>query len=119
MKNLFYLLAIFPIAWEMYSLLNIKKVFEINKLSKTLKQEEYTPSIKALGICMLGYYIWCFIGLFSSQWILFLLIFVLSVIPKNKLWILFFDALLSLIILLFIILNQYHFKINFFHLITN
>ena len=45
------------------------------------------------------YLIYCFVGLMSSQWVLFLLIILLAFIPKRWLWWRYVDSLVTLLIL--------------------
>ncbi len=71
-----------------------------------------------LGIYTLAsfyYWIILFIGLLSFQWYFFLLIIIMGFIPKGKyIWIRRVDSLITISILLFIVLNKFHFHINLF-----
>ena len=57
-----------------------------------------------IGLLLLG------IGLFSSQWICFLVVLVMSFSQIQKLgaWAVFLDSLVTVIIYAFAILNAYH-----------
>lgn len=112
MKHLFYFLAILPIIWEMMNLVSIKKTHEIATSMKGKKYDDYSTSQKTLGVCMLGYIIWTFIGLFSFQWVLFLGLILFRLIPKKYIWFRWIYSLISFIVLVFILLNGYHFKID-------
>lgn len=71
------------------------------------------------GVCLfiifqLLYIIWCLVGLFSSQWIVFIVIFIMSLL--HKLWKSyvgnFIDSFITVSLLIFALLNTYHFHIN-------
>lgn len=69
---------------------------------------DYAIDYKFIDFCMLIYSLFSFIGLFSSQWLLFIPLIILGFIPRKwKVWV-FIDALISLILIVFIILNKYH-----------
>ena len=57
-----------------------------------------------LGLLLLG------IGLFSSQWVCFLVVLAMSFsrIQKLGVWAIFLDSLVTVIIYVFAILNAYH-----------
>ncbi len=122
MRHIYYFMAIFPILWELYTLQNILKVHNFSKKfkkdAKDKKFDEWTDSQKALSIFMIGYLVWAFIGLFSSQWILFLFIFVISFIPKVNITIRWIDSFISVLVFLFILLNTYHFHIDIIKLLN-
>lgn len=56
------------------------------------------------GLLLLG------IGLFSSQWVCFLIVLVMSFsqIQKLGVWAVFLDSLVTVIIYVFAVLNAYH-----------
>jgi hypothetical protein len=69
---------------------------------------------------MVGYIVWIFVGLFSSiNWAVFLIMIFMSFIPKKTIWFLAIDSFITSVLLLFVILNQYHLKIDVFELIKN
>ena len=119
MKHIFYFLTILPIIWEIANLTNTKRVhdfaFNLRKM-KGKKITEYTQKQKEIVFWMLGYIIWNFIGLFTFQWPVFLVFFLIGLIPKRVMWFRWIDSFISLIILLFIVLNAYHFKIDIWNL---
>lgn len=114
MKHLFYFIAFLPILWEAMVLANPRVVnrFLDNLKAKKGNSEQYTQTEKFFGVLQIGYFIWCFIGLFSSQWVLFLPMVILGVIPKRYHTLRYVDSLISLALLIFIILNAYHFRID-------
>lgn len=118
MTYIFYLLAILPILFELMVLKNPKKIINFTKSFKKKDNEERRDMNKyeiAFVLLQLGYFIWNFIGLFSSQWVLFGCIFILSIIPKgNYLFVRRIDALLTLGLLFFILINRFHLHVSIF-----
>jgi len=119
MKHLFYFMTVFPILWEMGSLVEMKKVQLFSKRLKNTKSSDLTKKQSTFYLLHFGYIIWNFIGFFTFQWSLFLGLFLLALIPKNNNTVRRFDSLLSLMILVFIVLNAYHFKIDIWTEILN
>jgi hypothetical protein len=112
MKHVFYFLTVFPILWEMFNLLSVKKTHKFAMSFKDTKAKDFTSDQKVFCFFQFGYTFWVFIGLFSFQWCAFLFLFLFGFIPKRIIYYRYFDAVVSLITLLFIILNSYHFKID-------
>lgn len=120
MKDLFYFLAIFPLVWEFYVLTNAKEVYENHlALKKQDKKTTLSMSDACFAVFMFFYTVWNFIGLFSFQWFVFLMFFVLSLIPKKYVWMRFVDAFTSIAFLLFIVLNAYHFHIDVWQIVKS
>lgn len=122
MKNVFYFLTIFPILWEVMNLVSINKTHQFVlglKAMKGKKYDEYLSSQKSFSICMIGYIIWNFIGFFSFQWTVFLGLFLFGLIPKKYIWFRWIDSFISLSVLIFIVLNAYHFKIDVWELLRS
>ena len=98
---IFYELAKFKDA-EYYKQYLHTEVSEIDS-----KDKDY-ETFKSLLKLDMFYAFYILIGLFSSQWVLFLAIIILSVIKdKTTSWIKI-DALLSLALLVSIIINKFH-----------
>lgn len=122
MKHIFYFLTLFPILWEMINLYNPRKVHNFISSYKSIKGksiEDYTLNQKSFTYFNVGYLIWTFIGLFSFQWVLFIFLFALGLIPKKIIVLRWIDGLVSFLILVFIILNAYHLHIDVSHLVMN
>jgi hypothetical protein len=115
-EYIYYFLAIFALAVE-FSILNgngaelvIKAKNHINNggnikdLPENDKTHSYARTI---------YTVWSFIGLFTSQWIIFLILFIMGAIPKgeNKRFYQI-DAVISIGLLMFILINKFHLHIN-------
>lgn len=113
MSHIFYMFIIAPILWETLVVISPRKVTNFVKDLKPMSGDSITPRQKTLGNYMLLYLIWNIIGLFTGQWLFFLIILGLGFIPKNNAVLTFMNGFFSLIILIFIILNQYHFHIDF------
>ena len=123
MKNIYYFLTIFPILWETISLTDNKRVYEFVKSYYTRHKQNPIPPLtsnqKTYATLSLGYILWAYIGLFGSQWIVFIILISLSYMPKKYKVIRYIDALLSILLLIFMILNVYHFKIDLWEWIKN
>jgi len=117
MANAFYVLGILGIIWEIICLVELVKVHNfLLKLRVKHKSEDslslYTEKDKSFLFFMFLYLAWAIVGLLSSQWPIFLFFILFSLIPKKNIYYRFFDALVSFSILIFILLNHFHFKIN-------
>ena len=102
MTTIFYILIAFCLFFEVLNLAACKKVFAaVEKYKDKNDLTEISPVFAVWRMCNWIYLILCFIGLISSQWIGFLALIVL----------------LGIAILLFVLLNKYHFQIDFNSLI--
>lgn len=87
---------------------------------KQLKEELEDSALTKWGLFQLFelfYFIVLVVGLLSSQWVGFIAILILSFIPKRTVTFRKFDGVLSMLILLFILLNKYQFHIHWNDLI--
>lgn len=109
MGYIFYPFAILAILYEITCVFNPGKIISAKKDVKSKKWDEMKDNYQVLSVLMPLYCLWTMVGLFTSQWLLFLVIIGLSLIPKKdiKLFI-FIDAVLSLFLLLFIVINKFH-----------
>lgn len=125
MITLFYLFGVLAIVWELHALKNIRKVHKkalsMNERIKsgTYKKEEFTSNENTLLVLMSFYFMWAIVGLFTFNWVAFLVLLGLSLIPKKHVVIRFLDALLSLLVLLFIVINHYHLRIDLLDVIIS
>lgn len=132
MEYVFYFLGIAVILWELWVIINPQKAIDLRKRSKILNDKikdcgddgititkqtyrEYeTINFFRYMFFHLGYSIWAFIGLFTTQWLLFILLWVVSIISSSMT-----DSnmrlggVISFILLIFIYLNQFYFQIPF------
>lgn len=116
MKHAFYALIIIQALYELVKLFRCKSLYQHAKvfqdLDKTAKRWYLMAHpwlhvalfMDTIGLLLLG------IGLFSSQWICFLVVLVMSFSQIQKLgeWAIFLDSLVTVIIYAFAILNAYH-----------
>lgn len=104
----FSLIALF-IIYELISFEYADRIIEYN--TGKLK-----PSLKYVVWGLVGwlYYVWLCVGLMTDQWSLFILIGIMSIIPKTKLGKTYskIDSITTIVILLFMLLNKFHFHIK-------
>ena len=115
MKHIFYFLTIIPILWELRVISEPARVNDFIKRykeTKGTKFEDRSANQKAFLFFSLFYTFWVFTGFLSSQWPLFILLFALGRITKTNVVVRFLDGAVSLIILMFIVLNAYHLNID-------
>ena len=120
MTHIFYIGLIIFIIYEVYSFLNAEKIntrqTEYKDLPKDVNKEYFLWKnggfLIKLSLFNMFYFIYVFVGIFSSQWLLFLAILLLSLIPKKTVAVRRIDSVLTIIILLFILINKYHLHIN-------
>lgn len=67
-----------------------------------------------MAILQIIYWMWNVGGFFTFQWPFFLVLFILGLISKKTIWLIKLDAILSIVLVIFIVLNQAHFKIHLF-----
>lgn len=116
MKHAFYAVIIIQALYELVKLLKCKSIYRhvkvFQKLDKTSKRWYLMAHpwlhvalfMDTIGLLLLG------IGLFSSQWICFLVVLAMSFSQIQKLgaWAVFLDSLITIIVYAFAILNAYH-----------
>lgn len=120
MKHLFYFIGLFPLIYEMSVIINPKRVYSFKERIKAAgKFDNFTSSQKSYAILSLGYLVWAFIGLISFNWVAFLFLIAISFIPKKHFFLMWLDSVISFLILLFVLLNSYHFKIDLFALVRS
>lgn len=128
MTHTYYALIVVFILVEVLKLYNSKRVlqglYRIRRITKEKKRtgakvtaEDYSGTFIIYVVLQAFYWIFCMMGLMSSQYLLFAMILMLGIIPKRKLWLLRIDSAISIGLLLFIMLNKYHFHIDIYHLI--
>lgn len=118
METIFYLLIAFFLFVEIILLLGAQRVHKAMLKYKGVKPNECSVNYKLYAFVGTFYFFFCFVGLISSQWLGFMAIIILALIPKRWLTWRIIDSLLSIAILLFILLNKYHFHIDITSLIT-
>lgn len=126
MKTLFYLVGIFPIIFELMTVMQIKKVYNFNKKIMEKKDNkipltDWEDKEKTYAVYQMGYVVWVVIGLFTVNWPLFLLILILGALPfmKKNIVTYWIDGLLTLSLLLLITLNSHYFNLDIFEYIKS
>lgn len=125
MEKLFYIIVTLFFVYELLVLVCRKRIFEAMKNCrnriKEAKQEGKPTDVEAIGGTMVAfqifnifYLIFTVIGFMSSQWLPFVCLFILGLIPKRWLFIAYIDSIVSLSILAFILINKFHLHIQFF-----
>ncbi len=122
MKTIYYLFGILPIIFELFKIAQLDKVYLfLNNFKKDIKKDysEWNFNQKTYNIFMSLYLLWVILGLFTSNWILFLFIILISLIPTKTKLMLLIDGIVSFLILTFIIVNTFHLHIDLQQLLLN
>ncbi len=122
MVTVFYILVLLMIFAEIIGLSYFEHVVEIHKRRKNKEELKiYMDSHPSERIAMtmnsVIYMSVVLVGLMSQQWPLFSLILILSLITskvRHIKWIRNLDTIISIAILIFIVLNKFHFRLFFF-----
>lgn len=75
-----------------------------------MEKEEVTPEYAAYATFQIMYLLWVLVGLFSSQWIFFLGIILPAFIKKDSVVYRRFDATVTFIVIISLIISKYHFS---------
>jgi hypothetical protein len=128
---MFYFLIVIPIFYELCVLSESEKYTLFldrlkNHKENILKDSDLFSKVLLIGCVNIFYFVYLVVGLFTSQWILFLFLFVLSLFgfyfSKVKslsvcMWWHRVDSFLSVCILFFIIINKFHFHYDLWSMI--
>jgi hypothetical protein len=107
--NLFFLLTILAILEELRRMYFPVKYIQTARSLKGKQYEELDKQQKSIVHANLWYFAWCFCGLFLTDvWIVYLLILVMSLVPKRVAWITSLDAAITIALLLFAVIDHYH-----------
>jgi hypothetical protein len=117
MKHVFYFFAIFAILYEAMVLTSPRKFVAAKKDIKGKKIDDYTTNQIAYVLFNFFYLAWTMVGLFSTQWMVFVVLLIISTISgltaRFRSPVLYsIDALISFSILLFMMINVYHLHID-------
>lgn len=118
MKILFFMWSFFAVLWEAICIVSPHMVSEFKKGVRSKKSfNDQSKTGKAFGWFNALYAGWIFVGLFSSQWVLFVIVFFLGVVPKRNTFFVFIDSFLTLPVLIFIIINAFHLHLDLLQII--
>ncbi len=122
MTNIFYFIIIFPILWELSVLLEPIRAFSfVNSIPDSSKYENTILTNKQSKFVLynFGYMVYCIVGCFSSNWPLFLVLFIAGGFSKKNIIWFTIDSALSLAILMFIVFNKCYLHFNFSEILYN
>lgn len=108
MSYLFYVWAIVAIIYESMVLKDTKRVLNFSKRMEDLQWSEYSDTQKNFSIMNMLYFLWVCVGFLSEQWWVFVAMLVLCFIPTKTIFLKKIDALLTLILLIFALVNHFH-----------
>lgn len=113
MQYLFYFFASFAILYELLKIVRPGKFVSAATALKSLSNKEipvdkWPSSLKHLSFLEMLYLLWCIVGLFSSQWIIFLVLIAISFIPKLTKPVMCIDGLVSFMLLMLMLINKFH-----------
>lgn len=113
MATVFYIIMAFYLLFEVFCLVGVKKVAAgVDKYKGVTDVSKMSSTYATFVVLNCVYLFLCFVGLLSSQWLGFMLMILLSFIPKRWITWRIIDGVLTIAILVFIILNKYHFHID-------
>ncbi len=125
MQHIYYFLTILLLCNELSWLTNIDKQIRIQQEFDENKDAEWknrSEEFKTTAYMVFGICIWIFVGLFTSQWLLFVIYapisISLSMIAKrykyNNTWksIHYVNSFIGVVFCIFLILNKYHLHIH-------
>jgi hypothetical protein len=100
---------------------------ELKKLQEQINNLKVERVKGALDNCgyigaVVAYAIWTILGFFTFQWPIFLLLIVMGFIKARlpiKIWIVRLDAIISIALLFFIVINAYHLHIDVVSIVMN
>ena len=105
MITVFYITVIISILFEFANIKKCNKI-SVDDFEKALKKE-HKGSINI-------YNLWILIGFLSSQWALFIGLFIISLIPRQNLFLSVLISYLNTVLLLSILINKYNTNYTFF-----
>lgn len=105
MITIFYITVIISILFEFANIKKCNKI-SVDDFEKALKKE-HKGSVNL-------YHFWILIGFMSSQWALFIGLFIISLIPRQSLFLSVLISYLNTVIFISILINKYHTHYTFF-----
>lgn len=111
--DIFHFIGIFFILLEIFTFFNSKTILKFYEKNNIPYQKDIDEYI--FEYINLFYIIWIIIGLISNEYIIFIIILLCSFIPRVSHRLIKLDALITIILLSFILVNHFvlHIKIPF------
>jgi hypothetical protein len=109
----FYYMSIPFIVYKLVSLIEFEKEHQFRLYAREDIMTE-NPSERTMfyGYLIISYLIWLFIGLFTSQWFLFIILIVVTfLVQSEKKLYLYIKYFVQLCLIVFIVLNKIYFNI--------
>lgn len=100
--------------YRLHDLYNKVRVIKKDKEKLNLLLETNKQEMVSSCVFNLYYILMVILGLFTKQWIIFLILFGSSYIPTPKKWMRFISAVICIITILFIIINKFHLRLFFY-----
>lgn len=119
LKFIFFFFALIAILYEVWCITNCRRLSRFAQELKSLKKNDGKVQVNskhsAFIICQFLYCGWALVGLFSSQWIVFLVLITLGMTSflsfSKKPAFIVLDSIITLGSLVFAILNAFHLHI--------
>ena len=112
MAHVFYFFALFALFYEIAVFTDRKRLTHFKEKLKNKTEKDFTQTEKRFVIWHVLYFVWAFFGLITFQWYAFVFYISLSLLHISKSEVVeLIDNVLSILTIIFIILNAYHFRI--------
>lgn len=120
LTDFYYLTGLFfMVVMEFTSMRNPQHVLDVLEKSKGKEWEQYDRSTRVHAILNTMYAAWITIGAASDQFLLFGAVLLLSLVPKKWAWYIRIDAAITSAIILFMVLNHFHWKMDVWNALTS
>ncbi len=116
MTHLFYITTAVLALFELMKMFKCRTLFHEDRTVRRMNKKdrkmylEYNPDYEALSIAERAEFIFCFIGLASSQWFAFAFVILIAFSKFNRLgsWALAIDNLLCASAFMLVVINKYY-----------
>jgi hypothetical protein len=113
LTDIYYLTGLFfMVVMEFTSMRDPHRVLALLKNAKGKEWKEWDTSTRAHFTLNAMYAAWIGIGAASDQFLLFGAVLLLSLVPKKWAWYIRIDAAITSAIILFMVLNHFHWKMD-------
>lgn len=114
MIHVFYLFTLIFLLLETVTIMDTKGLFAFKKRMDMTDADDRSFDQNVFNFINVIYRVWLFLGHYTFQWPVFVAFVALSFLPRKTILMARIDAILSLLLLVFIIINAYHLHIRFF-----